>query len=58
MVCDVHDNYWTDHRKDLYAYKQAYETDFWDKSETYGMSDRDWETIFSFCGFILTTPYA
>ena len=39
MVCDVHDNYWTDHRKDLYAYKQAYETDFWDKSETYGMGD-------------------
>ena len=38
-VCDVHDKYWTDHRKDLYCYKQAYETDFWDKSATYGMGD-------------------
>ena len=38
-ICDVHDKYWTDKRKDLYCYKQAYETDFWDKSETYGMGD-------------------
>ena len=39
MVCEVHDKYWTEKRRDLFAYKQAYETEFWDKSETYGMGD-------------------
>ena len=38
-ICEVHDKYWTDKRKDLYRFKQAYETEFWDKSETYGMGD-------------------
>ena len=38
-ICDVHDKYWEDKRRDLFAYKQCYETDFWDKSETYGMGD-------------------
>jgi len=38
-ICEVHDKYWEDKRRDLYAYKQCYETDFWDKSETYGMGD-------------------
>jgi len=38
-MCEVHDKYWTDKRRDLFAYKQAYETEFWDKSETYGMGD-------------------
>ena len=38
-ICDVHDKYWEDKRRDLYSYKQCYETDFWDKSETYGMGD-------------------
>ena len=38
-ICEHHDKYWEDKRRDLYAYKQCYETDFWDKSETYGMGD-------------------
>ena len=38
-ICAVHDRYWTDKRRDLYRYKQAYETEFWDKSETFGMGD-------------------
>jgi len=44
MTVAVHEKYWQDQRKYLYNYKQAYETDFWEDSETYGLSDRDWET--------------
>ena len=38
-ICDHHDAYWEDKRRDLFSYKQCYETDFWDKSETMGMGD-------------------
>ena len=30
-IAEAHDNYWDDCRKELYRYKCAYETDFWDK---------------------------
>ena len=39
MTCDVHEKYWKNQRKHLYNYKQAYETDFWEDSETYGLGD-------------------
>jgi hypothetical protein len=32
QVLKVHENYWDDCRNDLYKYKQAYETRFWDKA--------------------------
>ncbi len=38
-ICEHHDKYWEDKRRDLYANKQCYETDFIDKSETYGTKD-------------------
>ena len=38
-ICEHHDDYWHDKRRELYTYKQAYETEFWDKSETHGMGD-------------------
>jgi hypothetical protein len=39
MTVDVHEKYWREQRKHLYNYKQAYETDFWEDSETYGLGD-------------------
>jgi len=39
MTVDVHEKYWKEQRKYLYNYKQAYETDFWEDSETYGLGD-------------------
>ena len=39
MTVAVHEKYWQDQRKYLYNYKQAYETDFWEDSETYGLGD-------------------
>ena len=38
-ICEHHDDYWHDKRRELFTYKQAYETEFWDKSETHGMGD-------------------
>ena len=31
-ILEAHDNYWDKHRKELYQYKCAYETEFWDNS--------------------------
>ena len=32
QIIKIHEDYWDDCRSDLYKYKQAYETRFWDKS--------------------------
>ena len=32
QIVKVHEDYWDDQRHDLYKYKQAYETKFWDRS--------------------------
>jgi len=32
QICKIHEDYWDDCRSDLYKYKQAYETRFWDRS--------------------------
>lgn len=32
QILKVHEDYWSDYRPDLYKYKQAYETRFWDKA--------------------------
>ena len=30
-ILDTHDGYWEDKKRELYQYKSAYDTDFWDK---------------------------
>ena len=32
QIVKVHEQYWDDYRPDLFKYKQAYETRFWDKA--------------------------
>jgi len=32
QICKIHEDYWDDIRSDLFRYKQAYETRFWDKT--------------------------
>jgi len=38
QMVKVHEDYWDDLRSDLYKYKQAYETKFWDKASEGQMS--------------------
>ena len=30
-ILEAHDKYWEEHKRELYQYKSAYDTDFWDK---------------------------
>jgi hypothetical protein len=32
-ILEMHDRYWDDKQREMWQYKSAYETDFWDKKD-------------------------